>query len=1129
MPKTQKKSLVFGSGSIVLIGIVAGFFVFNLSVQEAHAAPPTVDLKANGSDGPLGPLPRGTQVDLSWTTTNATSCTSFGGWTGPRSTNGVATSGSIWNDVQFLLTCTGPDGTTSDSVIVLIELILSDSSGTTLNGGTFPVDPGVDYTFTASGGDGAYAWSSIIRTPLGPSESNGSPSSGSGATFRVRWDSPGTQSKLSLNDGNVLGRGVKSTSVSITVAQTQPTADIKANGSDSPPPISYNTAATLSWTSTNATSCSVSPGGWTGTSNGGQTTGNLTSSQTYTLTCSNGSEDAVDSVTVNVSAPPPAVCVRDPASFTFTATQGGSNPAAQTWLIGNAGPAGSTFVWGTIDDQSWISLGPPFTGSLPGGNSANVFVNINITGLAAGTYNGTLTLGDAGSSPAATGCPMSASVTLTVNPAPKPTISLSPSSFTFSATQGGANPTSQTLNISNTGSAALNWNATDDAAWLTLGTTSGTIASGGVAQTSSVNINITGLSAATYTGTITVSDPNATNSPQTASVTLTISSAPTANCSSSPNSFTFTATQGGANPAAQTWALSNNGPFATTLQWAATDDKTWISLNPFSGSILSGGSTNVFVSIDISGLSAGSYTGTLTMSDAGSSPAATGCPRTASVTLTVNSSGNPTLTVSRDGPGSGTVTSNVGGINCGATCSAQYTSGSAVILTQSPAGGSTFGGWSGGGCSGTGATCTVTVSANTTVTATFNLVGGGGSCPNNNPTGNMEACVYTGTNFDTYDSSFAEPSWPPVSHNYGSGGPNGLTDNYSIRWRGRFNFTADKLYRFTTVSDQGVRLYVDGVLVINNWTSHMGNITNTGDRLMSGSNPHDVVLEFWEGTGSSFITLSWAILTGPPTPRPPALDNTAECGKIKVNWYDNSSDEEEFHIYRNTTGGTDINNYTFILRANANETSKVDNYSLPLSGGTFYYIVTRQEPGGYDKNFDPSWPQGPVVVVACSPNLSTSSKVINTVNGSAYVSGQTLRNGDTLNFKIIIRNLGTGTAYDMYVRDTLSSNLQYLANAKLDTGSGQVAITCFQAGQVLTCNSAQNLGDKPNAAPDWLLTFDVRVNSSSSLPSDFLENTAVIYYALINGGARSESVTAKTGLIPFRTGGRVPNIREVAP
>src|SRR5262249_56039304 len=77
--------------------------------------------------------------------------------------------------------------------------------------------------------------------------------------------------------------------------------------------------------------------------------------------------------------------------------------------------------------------------------------------------------------------------------------------------------------------------------------------------------------------------------------------------------------------------------------------------------------------------------------------------------------------VAKGGSGSGTVRLNPGGINCGLTCSATFDSGTAVTLTASPAIGSTFAGWSGGGCSGTG-NCTVTLTADTTVTARFDDV-----------------------------------------------------------------------------------------------------------------------------------------------------------------------------------------------------------------------------------------------------------------------------------------------------------------------------------------------------------------------------------------------------------------------
>ena len=80
---------------------------------------------------------------------------------------------------------------------------------------------------------------------------------------------------------------------------------------------------------------------------------------------------------------------------------------------------------------------------------------------------------------------------------------------------------------------------------------------------------------------------------------------------------------------------------------------------------------------------------------------------------------NETLTVTKAGTGTGTVTSAPAGINCGATCAAPFASGTQVTLTAAPATGSTFTGW-GAPCSGTG-TCVVTLTVATTVTATFTL------------------------------------------------------------------------------------------------------------------------------------------------------------------------------------------------------------------------------------------------------------------------------------------------------------------------------------------------------------------------------------------------------------------------
>jgi hypothetical protein len=95
--------------------------------------------------------------------------------------------------------------------------------------------------------------------------------------------------------------------------------------------------------------------------------------------------------------------------------------------------------------------------------------------------------------------------------------------------------------------------------------------------------------------------------------------------------------------------------------------------------------------------------------------------RSVTATFTLNTY---SLSVTKAGTGGGTVTSSPAGINCGSTCSTSFSYNTVVTLSATADPGSTFTGWSGEGCSGTG-TCQVTMSQARTVTATFGLGGSG--------------------------------------------------------------------------------------------------------------------------------------------------------------------------------------------------------------------------------------------------------------------------------------------------------------------------------------------------------------------------------------------------------------------
>jgi hypothetical protein len=103
-----------------------------------------------------------------------------------------------------------------------------------------------------------------------------------------------------------------------------------------------------------------------------------------------------------------------------------------------------------------------------------------------------------------------------IDPTP-PEISLSRSHLDFGANTGGNVTGGQSLFVGNSGGQTLNWSAASDSSWLSV--TPGSNAGSGLL---SASVDASGLAIGSYTGTITISDPNATNSPRQVTVNLSV-------------------------------------------------------------------------------------------------------------------------------------------------------------------------------------------------------------------------------------------------------------------------------------------------------------------------------------------------------------------------------------------------------------------------------------------------------------------------------------------------------------------------------------------------------------------------------------------------------------------------------
>lgn len=212
-------------------------------------------------------------------------------------------------------------------------------------------------------------------------------------------------------------------------------------------------------------------------------------------------------------------------SAAFSAVAGGSNPASQsTTQVTNSGTGTLSGVTvGTISYGSgaagWL------TASLSGTTAPATLTLTAATGsLPAGTYTANVPI--ASSATGVTNSPQNVTVTFNVSAAPAPTIALSSTAISFSATAGGSNPSAQSVQITNGGTGTLSGlagNVTYQA-----GQPSGWLAASLSATTAPATLAITPttgtLAAGTYSATVAISSgaTGVTNSPQSISVTFTV-------------------------------------------------------------------------------------------------------------------------------------------------------------------------------------------------------------------------------------------------------------------------------------------------------------------------------------------------------------------------------------------------------------------------------------------------------------------------------------------------------------------------------------------------------------------------------------------------------------------------------
>ena len=129
--------------------------------------------------------------------------------------------------------------------------------------------------------------------------------------------------------------------------------------------------------------------------------------------------------------------------------------------------------------------------------------------------------------------------------------------------------------------------------------------------------------------------------------------------------------------------------------------------------------------------------------------------------------------------------------------------------------------------------------------------------------GGVRADYYTGMNFETLALTRTDPQ---INFNWGDpGGPDPAVgdDNFSVRWTGEVEAAFTETYTFYPRTDDGVRLFVDGQLLVDNWVDRSAT-ENKGTIDLIAGNTYSLVMEYYENTASASAEFRWS---SPRTPK----------------------------------------------------------------------------------------------------------------------------------------------------------------------------------------------------------------------------------------------------------------------
>jgi glucose/arabinose dehydrogenase len=134
----------------------------------------------------------------------------------------------------------------------------------------------------------------------------------------------------------------------------------------------------------------------------------------------------------------------------------------------------------------------------------------------------------------------------------------------------------------------------------------------------------------------------------------------------------------------------------------------------------------------------------------------------------------------------------------------------------------------------------------------YNSPGGGTCAP-----GTFDAQYFN--NMTLSGSPSLERCEQAVDYSWGTGSPDPAVpqDHFSTRWVGSFDFGTTGTYGFSATADDGIRVYVDGVAVIDQWKDQPATTYSALQNVSAGT--HEVRIEYYENAGDAVVRVAWSL------------------------------------------------------------------------------------------------------------------------------------------------------------------------------------------------------------------------------------------------------------------------------